>query len=168
MVQPFTDEEGAGKNRERIERARKKEEVEFVVKDGVIDRVVEVKSRGGGKYERHRYLESHRDEIVADLVGLGRGGMIKKWHISSAGWYKLKQRWGVGIAKASCPAVAKSMAKLPKILPGISKREEKRTGVSTSVGVTGDEKTYKERYEELLGWVVWLRQTTDLILRQCG
>jgi hypothetical protein len=44
-------------------------------------------------HERKRYYESHRDEIVRDLLTLGRPATLKKWGIPTSTITGLEKRW---------------------------------------------------------------------------
>lgn len=47
----------------------------------------------GSQHERHRYLEEHKDEILADYENSGQEKMLEKWHISLSGWLNIRERW---------------------------------------------------------------------------
>ena len=46
-------------------------------------------------HQRHRYFELHKDAIINDYENKGEEVTIKVWGISPAGWFKIKQRWGL-------------------------------------------------------------------------
>ena len=43
--------------------------------------------------KRHRYYESNRDAIVADLLSMGRAATMTKWKIPSSSLCTLENRW---------------------------------------------------------------------------
>lgn len=47
------------------------------------------------KWRRHRYLESHRLEILADVLAIGPEETRIKWKLPPLTWRTLKDRWGL-------------------------------------------------------------------------
>lgn len=47
----------------------------------------------GGKGEKHRFYEAHKEEIMADLRTMGRQATCKKWNIASSTMTQLGDRW---------------------------------------------------------------------------
>jgi hypothetical protein len=56
-----------------------------------------VKRHKGGTAmkERHKYIEDHKAEILKDMAELGTSAALKKWDISSSGWFTIRKRWGI-------------------------------------------------------------------------
>ncbi len=46
-----------------------------------------------GVYKKGKYLDEHRDEILADRLTIGLRSTLKKWAISSSTWRYIEKRW---------------------------------------------------------------------------
>jgi len=90
---PFADIEGARRSRERIEKEREKE----LVKSAPSIKEVKSMSNKGDAHARHKYIEEHKAEIIADFVKLGTKAMLGQWGISAGGWTNIQKRWAVDI-----------------------------------------------------------------------
>ncbi len=56
--------------------------------------------KGLNPYERQRYYDEHKPEILKDAQELGGLGMQRKWGMAQSTWASLKKRWGIPSAKA--------------------------------------------------------------------
>jgi hypothetical protein len=57
----------------------------------------EAKHRGGAQtLGKHKFIESHKAEIIKDVETMGSTAALKKWGISPSGWHTIRKRWGVG------------------------------------------------------------------------
>ena len=65
--------------------------------------------KGGNLQAKHRLIEEHKAEIIADFVSLGKKVMLKKWDISGSGWNTIKKRW-----KGDIEAAGGSIARQPR------------------------------------------------------
>jgi len=137
MSEAFVDVDEAKKNRERIEKEREKEPIDArsVLKDVVIRNrqingmkeeykmVPEQKKKGGNMHQKHRDIESHKAEIIADFIKLGSVAMLEKWGISASGWCTIKKKWAADIVAAGgsiVPAVPVPKPKVNKDSPELS------------------------------------------------
>ena len=69
--------------------------------------------KGGNFYAKHRLIEEHKAEIIADFVSLGKKVMLKKWDISGSSWSTIKKRWK-GDIEAAGGSIAKQL-RVPSI-----------------------------------------------------
>lgn len=60
-------------------------------------------SSKGNKWERHKYLEGHREEITADIEGIGEALTSHKWGISAGTLSGLKSRWHLPMKSKHAP-----------------------------------------------------------------
>ena len=53
----------------------------------------------GTLMQRHAYYEKHREEILADIEGMGGFKARQKWGIPTGSWYNIRRRWHGPIRK---------------------------------------------------------------------
>lgn len=104
------DLEAARKNRERIEAFRRKEQegrkpvttnristprnpTESSEAPKEMENHATPKPATRGVYKKGKYLDEHRDEILADRLALGLRSTLKKWTIGSSTWRYTEKRW---------------------------------------------------------------------------
>lgn len=118
MVIPFTDLDGAARQREVIARMREQEAgaaAQPPVLKGEMGVALAEKKKQGSKWERHQYLEEHKAEIIADYKVLGRKGLIEKWGLSETGWDSLiRKRWAPDVKRVIADSKEKGRRQLLK------------------------------------------------------
>ena len=71
---------------------------------------------GGNRQAKHRFVEEHKSEIIADYLSLGKEKILEKWEISGSGWIAMQKRWKSDIETASKDVATKVDKKLTKKL----------------------------------------------------
>lgn len=56
--------------------------------------------KGGNLQAKHRFIEEHKAEIIADFISLGAKEMLVRWEVSASGWATIKRRWAAEIEEA--------------------------------------------------------------------
>ena len=88
MIQPYTDLDGAARQREAIARMRE------------ADASPAPPHKGVNSKERHDFFEEHKAEIIADYVAHGRAFVRNKWNIGETAFDSLmRRRWADDIKR---------------------------------------------------------------------
>lgn len=59
-----------------------------------------IMSNKGHAHERHRFIEEHKAEIIADYWAMTSGEFKTKWDLSSSGWSTIRKRWAADVELA--------------------------------------------------------------------